>query len=228
MANVVIEASLNNPKSLYRQTQLKFPIQAQTQLTVTYLQQQQQQQQPITIIKNYNKKCSHCGEKTTSKQKRIRKCDGVTTINYIWHRDGLGGWLCSKCHGLRFYRKRMLAGELGDDMEVMILPLNTLRKKLPTQWKIRDQIDLIGHVLDLILSKQNDNAIISMRTIRVTVGLKYNTFRRMISAMILSNLIKVVESHRKRDRTILRITPEGTRFVRIYRRILGLLTAWLN
>lgn len=122
----------------------------------------------------------------------------------------------------------MLAGELGDDMEVMILPLNTLRKKLPTQWKIRDQIDLIGHVLDLILSKQNDNAIISMRTIRVTVGLKYNTFRRMISAMILSNLIKVVESHRKRDRTILRITPEGTRFVRIYRRILGLLTAWLN
>ena len=47
MANTSVEASLDSPLRLYQQNQIKFPIQAMTQLTVTYLRRPQQKKQQI-------------------------------------------------------------------------------------------------------------------------------------------------------------------------------------
>jgi len=121
----------------------------------------------------------------------------------------------------------MLAGELGDNMEVMVISLNTLRKKLPDYWKNRDEIDLVGHLLDII-SKQKEHAVITMRIIRDIVGLSHQQFKRFLSILALSNLVTIEAHQRLPDRNIIKITSEGTKFVRLYRRIVGLITSWLN
>lgn len=195
------------------------------------------------------RKCSECDSQTTQIRKRVRKTDGVETINEIWHDDGNGSALCHNCYSRKIRKgKKYGSGPVGRPRKVLsatavqqpqtqteeglapmveLLTLRQLRNKFPPAWRAtRDTVDIIAHILEVLSAQVKQVHSLSIHTLRTIMGQSYEDLSNKLADMAEYELI-TAETDGKSGRSMLRVAPRGYEFLKVYRKIAELI-AWIQ